>query len=341
MTALARRVLASVRRRELFDRRDRVAVALSGGADSVALTALLSEIAAERGCALAGVIHVNHTLRGEESEADERFCRDLAHRYRIPIDVTRVDVRSRARESHTSLEAAARELRYEAFQAAAGRLGATLVATAHTADDQAETLLLRLLRGAGLRGLSGIRPRRGIVVRPLLDVSRADLRRYLSKRQMPFREDSSNADVSIARNRIRHELLPVIAGIAPGGVRALARLADLARDEDELMEAQANLHAPAASKILVVTTLQSLPAALARRLIQRAAAAASPRTPLSARHVDAVRRLAASDKPMGRLDLPRLLVVRDHDILTFGSAQSRTASVNRGRRARRRLTPRA
>ena len=118
-------------------------------------------------------------------------------------------------------------MRYEIFERAARELSATRVATGHTLDDQAETVLLRLLRGAGSRGLGGIRVRRGAYIRPLLDCRRSELRRYLLARDEPFREDASNFDRRIPRNRVRHDLLPVVEDLAPGGVRALARAADV------------------------------------------------------------------------------------------------------------------
>ena len=141
--------------------------------------------------------------------------------------MTSADVRDRARTRHVSLEVAARQVRYEAFTRAADDLRATHVATGHTQDDQAETVLMRVLRGTGTRGLAGVRARRGRYIRPLLECSREDLRRYLTARNEAWREDSSNDDVQIFRNRVRHELVPVIQRVAPGSIRALARLAKL------------------------------------------------------------------------------------------------------------------
>src|SRR6187401_3771352 len=147
-SSLARRVAHGVRRRGLWTETDRLAVAVSGGADSVALTWLLAELAPRAGWSLCGLIHVNHGLRGQESEADEAFCRALAERLSLPIDVREVDVATAMSRTRCSLEVAARDLRYAAFQEAAMALEATVVVTGHTADDQAETVLLRLLGGA-------------------------------------------------------------------------------------------------------------------------------------------------------------------------------------------------
>jgi tRNA(Ile)-lysidine synthase len=160
MTPLALRVRRTIRHRGLLAAGDRVAVAVSGGSDSVALALVLSDVAAHAPWDVVGLIHINHGLRGDESEADEAFCRDLARRLGWPIEVASVDVRARAREHRQSIEAAARFGRYAAFEAAADHFGATVVATGHTQDDQAETVLLRLLRGTGGRGVSAIRARR-------------------------------------------------------------------------------------------------------------------------------------------------------------------------------------
>ena len=283
----------------------------------MALIWILREIAASGYGRLAGLIHVNHRLRGAEADGDEAFCRELADRLGLRIEVARRDTRGLARRRHVSLEAAGRAARYAFFATAARRLQADVVATGHTADDQAETVLMRLFRGAGARGLGAIRPRRGLFVRPLLDVRRHDLRRYLADRQLSFREDASNLDTSILRNRLRQELMPVIERISPAAVQSLVRAADLARDDEAFLSAAARDRVGAADARLDVATLAQLPAALGRRVIMMAAARAVPRVSLSATHVEAVRRLAAADKPVGRLTLPGLSVERAAGQLTF------------------------
>ena len=311
-------VARTIRRRALFGPDDRVAVAVSGGPDSVALACVLHDLSRRGGPPLAGMIHLNHELRGADADGDEVFCRDLARRLELPIDVESADVRALARDSRTSIEVAARRARYACFERAAVRLGATVVATGHTLDDQAETVLLRLLRGASARGASAIRPRRGLVARPLIDTTRATVLRYLRTIGMSWREDASNADVSIPRNRIRHELMPVIARIAPTGPRALARFADLASDDEAALTALAIEMLP----VLVLSsegaprvefdarTLAAAPAALGRRAIRSAAEQLVPDRSLGIRHIEAVRRLASTDTPDGSLDLPGLVVQR-------------------------------
>jgi tRNA(Ile)-lysidine synthase len=335
MHPIVRRVVRTIRARRLYTAADRVAVAISGGSDSVALAWLLREIEAQAGgAAVAGLIHVNHLLRGDESDDDERFCVALAARAGWPIEVARVDVRALARERRVSLEAAARLARERVFGESAGCLGATIVATGHTLDDQAETVVLRLLRGAGTRGLSGIRARRGRIARPLIDCRRTDLRRYLAARDEPFREDSSNRDLAIPRNRIRHEVLPQLEAVAPGSPAALARLAAHAADDEEFLRRTAIELRP---KIVLSESgpdrpgrpvrraasaggIGGLPPALARRLVREIAWEAAPGVTLSARHLDAVCTLARADSVGGHLDLAGLTIERDGDRMTFTAA---------------------
>ncbi len=304
----------------------RVAAAVSGGADSVALAWWLHGLATrpEPAFVFAGLIHVNHGLRGAESDADEQFCRDLAAQLKLPIDVRVAHVPSSGR----SPEAAARDLRYAAFELAADALVATVVCTAHTADDQAETVLLRLLRGAGLRGLSGIRAVNGRTVRPLLECRREDLRAALRAANRPWCEDASNTDVSIPRNRIRHELLPAIervsADIASGGVEALARFATYAADDEQFLEDAAiellsRLVLPSAPGTVALARagLMTAPLPLARRVVRLAAARVAPDRPWSTVHIEAVLRLARRAQGGGTLDLPGILVERVSNEVRF------------------------
>ena len=240
MDPLAKRVLVSVRRQGLISPGGRVLAAVSGGGDSVALLHLLVELAEREVVALAGVAHFNHQLRSPGSDEDERFCRDLATRFGLPFVVESADVAEMARSERISVEHAGHKARHAFFGRAAGRLGACRVALGHTIDDQAETYLLRLLRGAGAAGFSAIRPRTGLVVRPLLSVSRAELRVYLASRQVSFREDASNLDRCVPRNRIRHDLIPLLRAYSPRVVEVLAREAEIARADEEWLARAAN-----------------------------------------------------------------------------------------------------
>jgi tRNA(Ile)-lysidine synthase len=232
-------VRRTIRRHQMVPRGGRVAVALSGGPDSVALLHLMRELERSGDVILAGIAHFNHQLR-EAAAEDEQFCRDLAAALDLPIAVGSADVRTAARESKQSIEDTARRLRYAFLHQASASFGADAIAVGHTRDDQAETVLLRMVRGAGTRGLASIRPRAGSVVRPLIDVSRAELRAFATEREFPFREDETNADVTIPRNRVRHELLPYLRReFSPNIVEVLAREAALARDDDERLQNEA------------------------------------------------------------------------------------------------------
>lgn len=255
--SLAAFVRSTIRRHGLLPAGARVAVALSGGPDSVALLHLLRDLESDGDLTVAGIIHFNHQLRPAADE-DERFCRGLAGDLQLPIEVGRADVRGEARARKRSVEDMARRLRYAFFDEAAQRLHADAVAVGHSREDQAETFLLRILRGSGTRGLGGIRPKAGLIVRPLLDTPRERLRAFAADRRLAFREDETNQDLSIPRNRVRHELLPYLAReFSPNIVEVLAREASLAQtDEDHLRREAIEL---ARSVVLTLTATEQGP----------------------------------------------------------------------------------
>jgi tRNA(Ile)-lysidine synthase len=306
MTSLSGRVLAAIRRHDLIAPGQAVVAAVSGGADSVALTHLLVELSAAGALRLVGLVHLNHQLRGIDSDRDETFCRQLADGCGVPVDVERVDVAAGAPRGG-SIEEAAREARYAFLERARLRLGADVVAVAHTLDDQAETVLMRLLSGAGTRGLGAMRPRRGSIVRPLLDVRRHELRDYLAGRTAPFVEDASNADRSRRRNRLRHDVMPHLAAAeGDGAIEALARVATIAQADDDFLgvltdEAAARVMPGGDALALEAARLAAEPLALRRRLVGRIAQQWTGRTP-SFRQVDALERFLVRGVP-GRIPL--------------------------------------
>jgi tRNA(Ile)-lysidine synthase len=285
-------------------------VALSGGADSVALTDALAGLRARRGFRLLAA-HLDHGLRPDSPE-DAAFCIDLAGRLDVPIRVGQADVRGRARAEKGGIEEAARRERYAFLRSIRREEGARVIALAHTRDDQAETLLLRLLRGAGTTGLSAMRARRGDLVRPLLGVSREEVLRHLAERGLAWREDPSNADPAFLRNRVRHELLPYLESRFNPKIReTLARTAAVLADEDRLVAARADKLAAAALRpdrdgiVLSRTLLNAAPRALARRVVRRALEGAGGLRGVSAGHVERLLTLLASKAPSGRrLPLP-------------------------------------
>ena len=201
------RVRAYVKEHQMIHPGEQIVAGVSGGPDSVCLLFLLKELCGEQGAHLQAV-HVHHGLRGEEADGDEAFVRELCAREEIPLRVFGFDVRERAARERLSVEEAGRLCRYEAFRETAAELGGGRIAVAHHADDQAETVLFHLFRGSGIRGLSGMEPVNGDIIRPLLEIRREEILEWLESRGIPWRTDSTNASSAYIRNRIRRELLP-------------------------------------------------------------------------------------------------------------------------------------
>jgi len=314
---LAQAVLEYIRKHELLRAGDRVGAAVSGGADSVAMLRLLLELRGEIGVVLS-VAHFNHKLRGCDSDADERFVAELAQRHKLELCCERRDVAAYAAEKHLSLETAGREMRYEFFRRLLLQGQLNRIATAHTLDDQAETVLLRIVRGAGSRGLAGIYPQLSVVssqfsesnqhsaisiqsqpasiIRPLLGTRRKDIKVYLSELGQGWREDKSNRDLRHARNRVRHGILPRLErNLNPAVREALAETAEIARAEEEYFEEEV-------ARVLTETwkrqagklnlaALANLPLALQRRVVRAAGESLGLR--LEFRHVEEVLALLA------------------------------------------------
>jgi tRNA(Ile)-lysidine synthase len=276
----------------------RVVAAVSGGSDSVAMLLILHELASRGEVVLAGLAHLNHQIRGPEADGDAAFCRDLAARLGIPALMSTADVPALAAAEKASLEVAGRHQRQRFFSEIVQSGKANRIAIAHTRDDQAETVLLRLTRGAGALGLSGMVPRRGPLVRPVLDATRIELQEFLGARGEAWREDATNLDLSNPRNFVRHQVLPQLRRINPRADAALARAADLLRIDADLLETLANAafvqnvesasarefpelrrdKVDAESMVVVIRAegLAKLPAALATRVARYALETANP-----------------------------------------------------------------
>jgi tRNA(Ile)-lysidine synthase len=286
----------------------RVVAAVSGGSDSVALLLILRALAAEGQLRLAGVAHLHHHIRGRSADDDCAFVQALALRLDLPCELAHADVPALARQAGTSLEVAGRNARLDFYRHALGRLGARSVALAHTRGDQAETVLLRLARGAGPRGLGGMAPRSGHRIRPLLEVSRQELREWLVAAGQTWREDATNNDVAVVRNRIRHHVLPQLAFVNPRVEEALARAARIhAADADVLDELAgaevARLVADGPGRVTIdLARLHQLPEALARRVVLRALDATDPSRAYGWDETDAVlRRVIGRPLHIGRV----------------------------------------
>jgi tRNA(Ile)-lysidine synthase len=324
---------------------DRVGVAVSGGADSVALLLLLLESREKLGIVLS-VVHFNHKLRGKASDADEKFVAKLAAKHGLEFHSASVYVAKKAKDERANLEDAARRARYDYFRSLVESGTCTRIAVAHTADDQAETVLAHLLRGTGLAGLGGIHPVAGPVIRPLLGVRRSELRRYLHAQKQTWHEDATNRDTKRMRARIRKKLLPLLEKqFQPKIVEHLATLAGLAREDEDELESHAELRVLALAKetrgglrILArdiawpAPTSQNLQKensegydiaitsmGVRKRMVRRIVESVKPRAgQLGANHVEAVLELARNGQNGSLLTLPGGVEVRkERDTLVF------------------------
>ena len=317
------RIAATIRRHRMLEPGQTVAVAVSGGADSVALLHVLQELAPAWNLSLR-VVHLNHQLRGAESDADAAFVGDLAARLGLPCTIRQADVS----RSPGNLEQAARNARLALFREIINSGAAARVATGHTGSDQAETVLFRFLRGAGTAGLSGILPVTADgLIRPLIEIDRPEIEQFLRAQGIPWREDSSNASLDFARNRIRHQLLPQLERDWNPAIRsALGHAADWAQAEEaywneELDRLWANGEEGLGFVSLKASALAALPLAAARRLVRRAIQRAKGNLRgVGFRHIDAVVALALAPSGRGAVQVPGLHIVRSFDWLRFGNS---------------------
>ncbi len=234
---LIERVEATIRRYNMFDRQTRVLAAVSGGADSIALLHLLKRLSAPLEIELY-VAHLNHQLRGEEADQDAESVRELCLSWGLSLKIGCRDIRAIRKRRHLSTQEAAREERYRFLSEAADEVGAHRIAVGHHRDDRAETVLLHIIRGCGISGLTGIPPVSGMVVRPLIEIGRSEIADYCRENHLFYRQDSSNTNLRYRRNHLRSELIPFIQSYYnPQLPKSLLRLADLAGDDDEALNA--------------------------------------------------------------------------------------------------------
>lgn len=301
----------------------RVVCALSGGADSVCLLAVLYDLREKLDFTLCAA-HYNHNLRGEESRRDEDFVRELV-RTRFPgveLSVGGGDVAARAALEGTGLEETARSMRYAFLRETAQKQGGSFIATAHTADDNAETVLLHLARGTGLQGLAGIPPVRGSIVRPLLWATRREVEDFLSAKGLPHVEDSSNSDETYARNRVRRQVVPVLESLYPGFSRRLTEnSAHLRADLDYLSalgeETASQAEAVPGGLAIPVRPLLTAPGPVAIRAVRSLLSRLRAGEDTCAQsHLEAVLALCRSEAPSGEVHLPGAIrAVREYGML--------------------------
>jgi tRNA(Ile)-lysidine synthase len=316
-------VAKTIARYSMFQPDQRVGVAVSGGADSVCLLHVLRELAPSWTLRLT-VLHLDHQLRGEESRQDAAFVRHLAAALELPFELQETNVAALCRETGDNLEQAARTARLEFFKRLTQAGTVDRIATGHTRSDQAETVLFRFLRGSGTAGLAGIRPvTDGGIVRPLLEIDRPEIERYLGERGIAWRNDSTNASGAFARNRIRHELLPQLTrDWNPALAETLAHTADWAQAEEAYWESELARLVPAhlifepPAVLLQVGPLADLPLAVARRLVRRAVELAKgDLRAIGFEHLAGVLELADSAEGHGRLQIPGLDIFRSFNWL--------------------------
>lgn len=306
----------------LLDPGDRVIVAVSGGPDSVCLLAALHALSLELNITLH-VAHLDHMVRGQESADEAEFVRRIAGMFSVPSTIEKIDVPLYCRERGLSLQAGAREVRYEFLQTVLSAQGARRIATGHTADDQAETLLLRLIRGAGVSALSGIPPVRGAVIRPLIEISRDEIMAYLHSNKLDHVSDPSNAKPVYTRNRIRLELMPVLKQFNPRIVQVLAAEAGLLRDENDAAEASLQslsgdiIEKREDSVVLKREAFNRLPLAFRRRLVKQVIARHGilPETFSSVRIDEAITFMATAQTGRSMQLVPGSMLEREYDHL--------------------------
>jgi tRNA(Ile)-lysidine synthase len=319
---------AAVRRHDLWKPDARLVVAVSGGADSLCLVGALLALRAQGSACAPGeivVAHLDHGLRGPEGREDAAWVEAFAREQRLRFVGAAVDVTALAKQERRSLEDAARVARYAFLRRVAGEVGAERICVGHTRDDQAETILLHLLRGAGLSGLAGMAPLSGDIARPLLDLTHADTLAYCAARGWQPREDRTNDDPRFLRNRVRRELLPILEGYNPSLRETLARNAELiGADERYLDELTTTLYEDGAVERsdetvrLPVDWLREQPLALRRRLMRLVVAElAGDEVGLDARHISQLDALLDGGRTGKSLNLPGgLRAILEYDALT-------------------------
>ncbi len=319
-SAFLRKIRAYADRYDMLPKGGIVLAAVSGGADSVCLLHALDILKEKIGFTLTAV-HFNHCLRGAESDGDEAFVAELCDKLGVLLCSGRGDVKGEAERAGHGIEETARKLRYEYFSEAAKKFGASRIATAHTADDNAETVVMNLTRGGAARGLSGIPPVRGILVRPLMCVTRAEVETFILEQSLTYREDSSNASDEYTRNFIRHNVIPLLKDINPSFSGSALQASELLREDDTYLceLAEKFIRENISGKRLPASKLAALPGPVARRVVRALCGRG-----LTAAHVAAVLAIAESDDPSTETHLPSRTVRREYGDLIFGSAEKAT-----------------
>ncbi len=315
-------VTRTIRKYSMLTGGDSVLIGLSGGPDSVCLLAMLDALRLEFQLSLhAG--YIDHRMRPGETPSEIAFCRRLCDSHGISLTTREVDVLECVRKEGLNKQEAARELRYRAFDDMARDLGTTKLALGHTADDQVETVLMRLFRGTGPSGLAGIPPKRGHVIRPLMETTREDIEAFLDRKGLSFITDSSNLRDDYLRNRIRHRLLPLITTISREAPANIARTAEIFREEERYFDIQVTktlmrlISRKSSNEIdLFLVPLESLDTVILRRVLRRAVDETKGLRGITFGHIEDIIQLIRAGRPGDRLHLPsNIRVIRKYATL--------------------------
>ncbi len=325
--ALEEGISAALRKYSMLAGGETALVGLSGGPDSVCLLTLLYRIRDMLRLSIRAV-YVNHNLRPGETGREIEFCRGLCDGYGIPLVVKSIDVAAYAEQFGMNRQEAARELRYRAFEEAAFEVKADRIALAHNADDQVETFFMRLLRGSGPKGLSGIPPTRGKIIRPLIETGRDAIERFLEAEKIPFVVDSSNLEVHYLRNRLRKFLVPEMKALNPNLAATLLNTVSILQEEERFFGVTVTkklmkmISRKTDEKIeLFIAPMEVMDTVILRRVLRRAIEETRGLRGIGYIHIEAIMRLIRSGSPGNRLYLPKgVRVIREYSLLIITSA---------------------
>jgi tRNA(Ile)-lysidine synthase len=319
-------VTATIKKYSMFYEKEKILVGLSGGPDSVCLLYMLNNIKDKFTLDLYAV-YVDHNMRPEETPEEIEFCKRLCKRLNVSFLTKSIDVQAYAKQQGMNRQEAARELRYRIFQETAYEINAHKIALGHTADDQAETVLIRLLRGSGTTGLSGIPPVRKNIIRPLIEIERKEIERFLDERKVDFIVDSSNLKKEYLRNKIRLSLLPMLRGINPNIVETLSKTASIFRDEERYFEIIVTktlmklISRKTDARIeLFLVPFEIMDKVIMRRVLRRAIEETRGLHGISFVHIEDIIELIKNGKPGDRLYLPKgIRAIKEYSILILTS----------------------
>ena len=323
---LVDKVVATIKKYSMLSGGERVLVGLSGGPDSVCLLSILHSLG-ERFTSEISAIYVDHGLRPSETGKEIEFCSNLCERLNIPFRTKAINVKSYAQDQKMNMQEAARQLRYRTFDETSGELGANRIALGHTADDQAETLLMRLFRGSGPTGLSGIPPVRRNIIRPLIGTRRGEIEKFLGDKKIEYIIDSSNLKESYLRNRIRLSLVPMLKEYNPDIIETLSKTAAIFRDEEKYFEIIVTkalmklISRKTDSRIeLFLSPLEVMDEAIMRRLLRRAIDDTKGLRGISFIHIEDIIDLIKTGDSGDRIYLPKgIRVIKEYATLILTS----------------------